>query len=107
MVTLTIKSGFFGKKHYYVFDFFALKKAVETCRLYTGELYTSDKITADQRFFYHCYGGWLKEKQHKHELMTKYKKIHDNLSLKNTAKLKSSILFYTNLTNQIKKALEK
>ncbi|TVR41543.1 MAG: hypothetical protein EA392_01530 [Cryomorphaceae bacterium] len=84
-----LNRGFFRRKVKFRFDLAALKAATVAARLDLGEFYTSDKLTDDDRLFFHAYGAWLYNRPVNLINLDKFSKLWGKLNIKQMNQIKS------------------
>jgi hypothetical protein len=84
-----LNNGFFRRKVVFRFDLAALKAATVAARMDLGEFYTSDKLTDDDRLFFHAYGAWLNGRSVTVKSLKQFSKFFARLSVKQLSMIKS------------------
>ena len=91
MITVEFKHGFLRRKVKFTFDLAALRRATAACKLDLGEFYSSEKVSDEQRIFYHSYGAWLNRRDHSRDLLKRYYKLYTKFTVEQINKIKVGI----------------
>lgn len=84
-----LKYGFFRRKVKFRFDLAALRAATVAARKDLGEFYTSDKLTDDDRLFFHAYGAWLYDRPVSVRTLKTFGKFWGKLNVKQLNQIKA------------------
>ncbi|TVR41897.1 MAG: hypothetical protein EA392_00940 [Cryomorphaceae bacterium] len=84
-----LNRGFWRRKVKFTFDLAALKAATVATRMDLGEFYTSEKLTDDDRLFFHAYGAWLNGRSVTIKTLKKFTRFWSRLSVKHLNQVKS------------------
>lgn len=104
----TLKYGLFGLRRVKLrFDLAALKAATVAARMDLGEFFTSERLSEDDRLFFHVFGAWLNGSPVTVTRLKKFSKFYRGLKQKQVEKIKHYRIQSEIVSREFKQALEK
>ena len=105
---LTLKTGFLGLRRVkFRFDLAALKAATVAARMDLGEFFTSEKLSDDDRLYFHAYGAWLMDRPVSIKTLTKFDNLYKKLNIKQLNEIKVTKLQSEIISKEFRAALKK
>ena len=103
-----LRYGLFGLRRVKLrFDLAALKAATVAARMDLGEFFTSDKLSDNERLFFHTYGAWLNGEPVKMQSLKKFSRFYRGLKQKQIEKIRYYKIQSEIVSSEFKQALEK
>jgi hypothetical protein len=105
---LKLKYGLFGLcKAKFIFDLAALKAATVAARMDLGEFFTSEKLSDDDRLYFHVYGAWLKGRPVSIKTLKKFDNFYKNLNVKQINDIKLAKFHSEIISKEFREGLTK